>query len=220
MFRETGVLYTAFNRDLIRRDSPTRPGEKCKSQTRRLMNPQPVLEGGEWVWRPKAGVVVTWTAARPHCPTGNLSLAIDYAPWGGPSDLLYLKEPHWEWGYWRTEGRLTASGKPKRRFMGCGLITFEMPSTHVEISAPSGAGGWYFRSPLFMPKWAARDWRELTGVRIERVNLITPADAILEGVATVEEYQQEWDDINPKAPFANGPWVWVYDFKEVRHGAV
>lgn len=44
-----------------------------------------------------------------------------------------------------------------------------------------GCYGW--KSPLHMPKWAARTWLEVTGVRAERLQDISEADAIAEGVA-------------------------------------
>lgn len=40
------------------------------------MQPQPRLEGGQWYWGN-----CSWTASRPHCPTGTLEIPIDYAPY-------------------------------------------------------------------------------------------------------------------------------------------
>lgn len=39
-----------------------------------------------------------------------------------------------------------------------------------------------WRSPLFMPKWAARLWLEITAVKVERLQAITDQECIAEGV--------------------------------------
>jgi len=41
------------------------------------LEPQPELVGSQWHWK-----WCSWTASKPHCPTGTLSLAIDYCPYG------------------------------------------------------------------------------------------------------------------------------------------
>ena len=49
------------------------------------------------------------------------------------------------------------------------------------------------RSPLFMPKWAARTWLEVVSVRPERLQDITEEDAIAEGIQLFE-YGTEYDE--------------------------
>ncbi len=87
-------------------------------------------------------------------------------------------------------------------------------------------------SPLFMPKWAARDFIQITDVRHERLQKITSYDLVAEGcpidVNRKEEdkevydnelalmwYKNLWDSINPKYPWEDNPWVWRYEFKKV-----
>lgn len=46
-----------------------------------------------------------------------------------------------------------------------------------------------WRSPRFMPKWVARIWLELTGVRVERLQAISEADVLAEGLRRVTKDQ-------------------------------
>ncbi|MDP1824890.1 MAG: hypothetical protein Q8L48_16660 [Archangium sp.] len=76
-------------------------------------------------------------------------------------------------------------------------------------------------SPLFMPRWASRLTLEVTGVRIERLQEITPTDAIAEGIQHLYEwaqyprrvYSQLWESINGAGSWAANPWVWAITFK-------
>ena len=76
-----------------------------------------------------------------------------------------------------------------------------------------------FRSPLFMPEWAARYFLKILAVRAERLQEITEEDAIKEGIdGDFQEYPRLafsglWDSINPKHPWESNPWVWVYEFE-------
>ncbi len=86
-------------------------------------------------------------------------------------------------------------------------------------------GKW--RSPLFMPAWAARDFIKITDVRPERLQEITELDCKAERISAEPyddwkvqgilsfwqgRYAQLWDSINPLYPWASNPWVWVYSF--------
>lgn len=92
-------------------------------------------------------------------------------------------------------------------------------------------GGW--KSGRFMPRKFARIFLEVVGVRVERVQDISEADAIAEG-ATLDDkwtgaaedlggsyreaFRYLWDSINEKSGFgwAANPWVWCVTFKRVK----
>jgi hypothetical protein len=79
-----------------------------------------------------------------------------------------------------------------------------------------------WRPSIFMPRWASRLTLEVVGVRVERLQDISDADAMAEGIQHLYEwaafprrtFQNLWDSINAeRAPWASNPWVWVVEFK-------
>jgi len=99
-----------------------------------------------------------------------------------------------------------------------------------------GRSSW--RSSRFMPRWASRITLEVTGVRVERVQCISPEDAAAEGtpgvigplrvnsgppaesfLSATYGFMQLWNAINGKragAAWADNPWVWVVSFRRVQ----
>jgi hypothetical protein len=90
---------------------------------------------------------------------------------------------------------------------------------------------WRARPSIHMPRWASRLTLTVTDVRVQRLQEITEADAIAEGVmasaplpgdpdpdwSTVrgadENYALLWDDLNAKrAPWASNPWIVALTF--------
>lgn len=89
--------------------------------------------------------------------------------------------------------------------------------------------GYKWRSSRFMPRVASRITLEITGVRVERLQDITEADAEKEGVIAkyppglgrakfVPAYATLWDSLHKRQGFgwAINPWVWVIDFKRIQ----
>ncbi|MET6581021.1 hypothetical protein [Morganella morganii] len=93
-------------------------------------------------------------------------------------------------------------------------------------------GTW--RPSIHMPRWASRILLEITGVRVERLQDISQADAIAEGAppshptidAVSREYGfpdfsrswfgQTWWHIYGKENWQANPWVWVIEFKQIQ----
>ena len=74
-----------------------------------------------------------------------------------------------------------------------------------------------------MPRWASRITLEVTGVRLERIQGITPDDCIAEGAWPVEQrelgrgheavsaFRELWESTG--GDWDANPWVWAIDFK-------
>lgn len=105
------------------------------------------------------------------------------------------------------------------------------------VNSISRLQGW--KNKLFMPESAARYFIEITAVRAERLQDITEADCIKEGIDRIdfpaihfgieegeyfnwlgntpqEAYASLIDKINGKGTWEKNPFVWVYDFKLVK----
>ena len=161
-----------------------------KTQTRRLLKPQPkcigtsnldrfefgCLDTGWWYPTSKSGKVGIFEPHRYKCPFGVVE------------DRLYVKETwvslwfstDYETGYADDWGNVTPTPRSKEEAKakrGWPL----MYRADEKVDVPLEDRGFKWLSPLFMPRWASRITLEITDIRVERLQDITPEDAHAEG---------------------------------------
>jgi hypothetical protein len=132
-----------------------------KTQTRRIVKPQPewIESSGRWRWPiPKSKVVAcdaVVTASREWWEY----LRPEQYPYGAPGDRLWVRET------WAQRG--------------------EMRSAIYRADAALAIGAYgcvRWRPSIFMPRWASRITLDVTAIRVERLQAITPDDAKAEGI--------------------------------------
>ncbi|CAN7341077.1 hypothetical protein LJR074_001939 [Acidovorax sp. LjRoot74] len=240
--KETGILFTA---PMVR---ALPPGPK--TMTRRAMRDQTVVRAGAdgpelWTgfmgWQPAAAVI-----ADPGL-NGNPDAR---CPYGAPGNRLVVRETFFAWGRW--EKRFSATKKRDEwHFVD---MTAEsgnsylyaadgVSDTQAFIKRRSDPKPMYWKRPaIFMPRAASRITLEITSVRVERLQAISEADAIAEGIEQMpcavpdtrlwrnydpsngwtpsvaipqNSYHSLWGAINGAESWAANPWVWVVSFRRL-----
>lgn len=200
-----------------------------KTQTRRIVKPQPLPEMREEDGRFAAPSVYTWERRIGR----NVSIESTVrCPYGAPGDRLYVREA------WRVPKSLDAlsGAKIAAKALDAGYVSpwaaiqYEADGARNQCWIGSAQPGRY-RQARFMPRWASRITLEVTGVRVERLQSITEADARAEGcpgfdgaghpagddgMTPREDFASLWDEINSEhASWGANPWAWVVSFRRV-----
>lgn len=202
-----------------------------KTQTRRVIKPQPPAWATDL--QPNVG---PWVSFHGDHPEDGPSMWTPRCPYGKPGDLLWVRETHWRNTHpdrvFVEQAAFERHDKPDRIWLNGQRSEHTRDRTALidESGKVLGYDWWVKRSPIFMPKWAARIWLRVTDLRVERVQEISEADAIAEGcppasyVRTdisrrLDDYRSgfaaQWDTINAKRGFGwdANPWVWVVTFE-------
>lgn len=182
-----------------------------KTQTRRIVRPMRGFAHNN-ICRPDMAAepgAVWWHGAseRVGC--------LQACPYGVPGDRLWVKET------WRTLKAYDA------------LPPSRVPREGAQIwcdadGKPPAATGWgRTRQSIFMPRWASRLTLEVVSVRVERLQEITEADALAEGVSLFlssgdatwpsarDAYRALWGEINGSVSWGEDPWVRVVGFRRL-----
>lgn len=197
--------------------------EGRKTQTRRVVKPQP--------HHGPVGQIVNLGGAEWAMDDGDLS-GLWTCPYGAPGDLLIVREA------WSAEARWDFA--PPQDIKP-GSPIYYLAGGGGEEAIPECAGR--VRSSIHMPRWASRLTLEITDVRVERLQSISEADAIAEGIedvtsevasgdpsvrfwkryrdggwngyvdVAVGSYASLWTSINGPGSWAANPWVWALTFK-------
>lgn len=175
-------------------------------------------------------------------------------PYGQVGDRLYVRE---KWGYWGcTTGGDPEEHYKSVMYHADGVkrnIHFDTFKAMVDLGPHQNIkhksdcvyedyemrwycdchSEWWQRkkiiSSIYMPKWAARIWLEVTNIRVERVQDISEEDCVSEGIKHCVDLSKKtsdhfrfivlWDSINNKRGFGwnKNPWVWVVEFKRIEN---
>lgn len=210
-----------FNSDMVRAILEGR-----KTQTRRVVKPQPVLvcnekhENGKlrslskyWEWKGRPVNESSFFACAKYQPGDLLWVCETWTP--APSQFCRCPQ-----GCEPDPCDAWKAGE------GCESIRSGVIYRADPQPAPRR-----WRPSLHMPKWAARIWLEVTGVRVERLQDISEEDAEAEGVQVDETQRRHrtrlveptpcgyfrdlWNSIYGTAAWDENPWVWVNEFKKV-----
>lgn len=151
-------------------------------------------------------------------------------PYGQPGDRLWVRET-WQGPLLESEEQEDEFRQSPDIYKKPGFCVYRATDTLDAIDEDGKELGW--RPSIHMPRWASRILLEVTGVRVERLNDISKADAIAEGAPPSHPsidrvsaeyghadfsrswYAQLWDQINGAGSWDANPWVWVVEFKRV-----
>lgn len=209
-----------------------------KSQTRRMVKPQPQTDGGSgqhpvrpfqmpdgrWRWVLEAtGVGV----GEPfECPMGVAG------------DRLYIRETMRQTADSNANGCVQYAADESIRLMMCENMGEGDPVGTIAHDRPkelAGKDGPPWTPSIIAPKWTSRITLEITDVRIERLNAITDADAIAEGiertsnglycrdyihgtrnvVLPIYSFMTLWQSIYGPESWSANPWVFAIAFKRL-----
>jgi len=217
-----------------------------KTQTRRVFK---VPKGLAWY---TSGALRGEETGDLHDIAGPSWCSIDElsCPYGQPGDRLWVRETYFAWGRWETRYSVK-KGRDEWHFLDmtteCGqLYLYQadgISDTQAFIKRRSDQGPMYWKRPaIFMPRAASRITLEITGVRVERLQDISEADAMAEGIfphlrggwhwlkhdpsnlddwnqlgfkTAALAYQALWEPINGAGSVEANPWVWVVEFKRL-----
>lgn len=126
-------------------------------------------------------------------------------PYGQPGDRLWVRE---------TWAKTQPLGLPWPETM----VVYAAGDNRTDYGGP-------WKPSIHMPRWASRITLEITGVRVERLQSISEADATAEGTPNSlhlpggrfanENFAHLWEAINGPESWAANPWVWAITFNRV-----
>ena len=151
-----------------------------KTQTRRIVKPQPETINEDWEDSP-----TEFMKTEHHRPVFADTYCRHYCPYGRPGDRLWVRET---WCPLRDNHY--HDGLPARH-----MLTHRSDGRPIRAGAEYRADGsendeqrrcmselhYKWTPSIHMPRWASRLTLEITGVRVERLQEVSEGDAIAEG---------------------------------------
>lgn len=201
-----------------------------KTQTRRVISPQPVHDERLNVWQFSASLRASEQGDYFDDKNDFPESWLNFCPYGKPCDRLWVRET---WQY---------VGPGSGCCDSCDDEALANPANHsignVWYRADPKDYGITWRPSIFMLRWASRITLQIESIRVERLQEISEDDAKAEGllewklddmpayegardslhVTAVSAYASLWNSINLKRGYgwSLNPWVWVVTFSQVK----
>ena len=176
-----------------------------KTQTRRVIKTKRELRVDDvWIYSQRAnGIWHKW-------------LPITFSPYGQPGDSLWVRETFfYEW----------PNDYPPDDMRDCRIVYRATEPDYIDDEMREASPSYKWSPSIHMPRWASRITLEVTGIRVERVQDITPEDTIAEGIdddvmmvfypqtperrkeaaaeIAINRFRELWNSINAKRGY---PW--------------
>lgn len=178
-----------------------------KTQTRRIVKPQPVIEGGQFSWKTTGwSVIGPAKSAREIgrigiCTGGMMTGMPDLCPYGYPGDSEEPGDRLWVRETWRhtastlEEARaitedITSGTAVDWRATYIDRLMTELGFSREDAEMADDFENW--RPSIHMPRWASRILLEIVSVRAEPLQDISEADCWAEGI---EEVMHDFDEL-------------------------
>ncbi|MGZ4953603.1 MAG: hypothetical protein ACXV8Q_00705 [Methylobacter sp.] len=201
-----------------------------KTQTRRIMKQQPVFI-------PNKGFEVVDKGGNKIVYPSKQSICHFRSTYGQQGDRLWVRETY------MPDAPMDGTWADVE-FYGCknaplSLIPtrYQKPEHCLFRATWNGEDLTGWKPSIHMPRWASRIDLEITGIRVERLQDISEADAIAEGITgphdvgyqaykvpddskprysnAISAYESLWESINGRESWEANPWVWVIEFKKL-----
>lgn len=194
----------------------------AKTQTRRLVKHPNVVDVDAWA---DAGGGLWEMGVHEAGSTAGMGKL--RCPYGAPGDRLWVRET-WTEVVPLSGGRLQPGDHPASRSDGSPTQIWYRADGGISPVDRLFDDGPRWKPSIHMPRWASRIDLEVTAVRVERLQDISPEDAMAEGVrcdcmhpvpmckGNIDAFRDLWESINGAESWASNPWVWVISFTKVR----
>lgn len=204
--------------------------EGRKTQTRRIVKPQPIFDGKR--------VSFTWKGWAYPLPLSKTHPCDQWfsreCPYGQPGDRLWVRE----------KAKLQSCGTREKGETAWASLFYDADKAMSERIVPGYTHKPYlftqWTPSIHMPRWASRITLEIVSVRVERLNDISEEDSQAEGIpfngtywlgghhpvkgslqcwnTAKDAFRKTWDVINGSGSWEKNSWVWVIEFKRVTPG--
>jgi hypothetical protein len=188
--------------------------------------------------RPVKGTALEWLQPDGFTPEYVASPENHLCPYGFPGDRLWVRETFFAFGRWETRFS-EKKGRDEWHFVDmCDAALphrFEQPEVATKGRRSTVTPAWWKRPAIHMPRAASRILLDVTGVRVERLQDISEADALAEGIVQLHDggyglrdgshyhagdprqsYFSLWEAINGAGSVERNDWVLAVGLQRVQ----